>query len=225
MPRISAAQRDRNHASIVSAAAGAFRARGIDAVGIDEVMRATGMTHGGFYNHFASKGALAVEVFDTQFGVALQAVSDLIQAQSDQPGTALAAAVDAYLSQFHRDHVEVGCPSASMVSDAARHGRDVQSSYAAGTRSYLDCFARMITERAAADGVIADPEEVRRLAVTTYAELVGAMTLARAVADVDPELSDELLETSREHLRRIRTPEGPATSATASPPTGLDYTR
>src|SRR4051794_12317099 len=62
VPRISQEQKQRNRERIVAAAGRGFRARGIDGVGIDEVMKTAGMTHGGFYNHFSSKDDLALEV-------------------------------------------------------------------------------------------------------------------------------------------------------------------
>lgn len=200
MPRITAAQRARNHESIVAAAGNAFRARGVDAVGIDEVMRSSGLTHGGFYNHFASKQALAAEVFQTEFDEALLRVSELIDEHSEKPETALAAAIAGYLSTFHRDHPEVGCPSAAMVADAARHGCEMQTRYAAGVDGYLERIARMITDAARADGKMLEPAQARRRAMAVFAEMVGTMLLARAVVAADPALSDELLETNRRHL-------------------------
>ncbi|MEU1450398.1 TetR/AcrR family transcriptional regulator, partial [Streptomyces mirabilis] len=62
MPRITKQDKARNRQNILEAASRMFRSQGIDAVGIAELMKEAGLTHGGFYNHFASKNDLVVEV-------------------------------------------------------------------------------------------------------------------------------------------------------------------
>ena len=69
MPRISKQEKERNRRRIVDSASAQFRVKGVDGTGIEEVMRAAGMTHGGFYNHFGSKDDLAVEVYRDAFSV------------------------------------------------------------------------------------------------------------------------------------------------------------
>ncbi|MEU6546755.1 TetR/AcrR family transcriptional regulator [Streptomyces sp. NPDC046859] len=196
MPRITKEEKARNRQNIVEAAGRMFRAQGIDAVGIADLMKEAGLTHGGFYNHFASKDELAAEVcnasFATSLGVLAQAVED-----GDAPaGSALRRMVDDYLSAGHRDAQDGGCPSASLVIDAGRHDEAIQRSYAAGVEGYLTGFAAELAREH--DGDLA-PQEARDQAVLLLSRLVGAMVLARAVRDVEPALSDEILRTCRAH--------------------------
>ena len=55
MPRMSEAEKQKSHRRILDAAARLFRERGIEATSVADVMKAAGMTHGGFYRHFDSK--------------------------------------------------------------------------------------------------------------------------------------------------------------------------
>jgi TetR/AcrR family transcriptional repressor of nem operon len=104
--------------------------------------------------------------------------------------------VDDYLSAGHRDAQDGGCPSASLVVDAGRHSDTIQSAYAAGVDGYLTGFAAEFTREH--EGEITS-QEARDRAVLLLSRLVGAMTLARAVHQVRPELSDEILRTCRAH--------------------------
>ncbi len=114
--------RDEDCKRIVAAAGQGFRARGIDGVGIDELMKTAGMTHGGFYNHFSSKEDLALEVLNQGFTDSLGSVDALIRAHPRSSRAALNAIIDSYLSTYHRDHPEEGCASAALAADAGRHG-------------------------------------------------------------------------------------------------------
>ena len=63
MPRVSAAEKQKSHERILDAAARLIRERGIEATSVADVMKAAGLTHGGFYKHFPSKRALVAEAF------------------------------------------------------------------------------------------------------------------------------------------------------------------
>jgi TetR/AcrR family transcriptional repressor of nem operon len=213
MPRISREEKARNRQNIVDAAGRLFRAKGIDAVGIADLMKEAGLTHGGFYNHFASKEELAVEVCGASFERSLGVLDAAVEQGDDSAGTPLRRVVDGYLSAAHRDAPDGGCPSASLVIDAGRHGDTVQGAYALGVEGYLTGFAAELArehrERPACpeqDGELGPehdgdltPQEARERAVLLLSQLVGAMTLARAVRHTQPELSDEILRTCRAH--------------------------
>lgn len=194
MPRITKEEKARNRQNIVEAAGRMFRAQGIDAVGIADLMKEAGLTHGGFYNHFASKDDLAAEVCNASFAASLGVLRQAVEAGDAPTGPPLRRVVEDYLSAEHRDALDGGCPSASLVVDAGRQSEAVQREYAAGVEGYLDGFAAEF----AREGDIT-PEEARERAVLLLSRMIGAMVLARAVRHVGPELSDEILRTCRTH--------------------------
>ena len=199
MPRITKEDKARNRENILEAAGRMFRSQGIDAVGIAELMKEAGLTHGGFYNHFASKNDLVVEVYGASFAASLGSMARMIEDGPHQGGSSLKRVVAGYLSTAHRDAPDGGCPSASLATDAARHGEAVQGAYAEGVEGYLTGFAAEFLREAEEEGHELDPAEARRKAVRLLSEMVGALVLARAVRDVEPELSDEILRTGRSH--------------------------
>jgi TetR/AcrR family transcriptional regulator, transcriptional repressor for nem operon len=103
---------------IVSAAARQFRARGLEAVSVADVMAEAGLTHGGFYAHFASKDDLVAEALREGKGVGAGKLREA--AQAAPPGEALAAVVDTYLSRSHRARRDTGCILAALAPEASR---------------------------------------------------------------------------------------------------------
>ncbi|MFG2323506.1 TetR/AcrR family transcriptional regulator [Streptomyces sp. NPDC048568] len=200
MPRITKEDKARNRENILDAAGRMFRLRGIDAIGIAELMKEAGLTHGGFYNHFASKSELVAEVCGASFAASLGSLARTIEEGPDQSGSPLKRVVDGYLSTAHRDAPNGGCPSASLVTDAGRHSEAVQRAYAEGVEGYLAGFAAEFLREAEEEGRELDPDEARRKAMRLLSEMVGAMMLARAVRHVEPDLSDEILRTGRGNL-------------------------
>ncbi|MFZ4190741.1 TetR/AcrR family transcriptional regulator [Streptomyces pseudogriseolus] len=194
MPRITKEEKARNRQNIVEAAGRMFRAQGIDAVGIADLMKEAGLTHGGFYNHFASKDDLAAEVCNASFAASLGVLRQAVEEGDAPAGPPLRRVVADYLSAEHRDALDGGCPSASLVVDAGRQSEAVQREYAAGVEGYLAGFTAEFAREADTT-----PEEARERAVLLLSRMVGAMVLARAVRHVGPELSDEILRTCRTH--------------------------
>jgi len=185
--KISKQQAAANREQILVIASELFRERGIDNVSIAEVMDVAGFTHGGFYNHFADKGALAREACMAAFERALGAVQEGLAAGLDPY-------VKTYLSAAHRDG-EGGCPIAALATESARHD-ELQPSFADGLASTLELFAEAlrrsgVTGRAAA----------RTRAMRLVSEMVGALTLARAVRSSAPQLSNDLLRASRQAVK------------------------
>ncbi|MEU0186890.1 TetR/AcrR family transcriptional regulator [Streptomyces sp. NPDC006207] len=199
MPRITKEDKARNRQNILDAASRMFRSQGIDAVGIAELMKEAGLTHGGFYNHFASKNDLAVEVYAASYAASLGVMAQAIEDGPDQAGSPLERILAGYLSTAHRDAPDGGCPSASLVTDAGRHSEAVQSAYAEGVEGYLTGFTAEFLREAGDKGHEPDPAEARHRAIRLLSEMVGALMLARAVRHVQPDLSDEILHTGRNH--------------------------
>lgn len=199
MPRISEQDMAQTRQRIVDAASPRFRADGIDAIGIAALMKDAGMTHGGFYNHFASKDALAIAVFEDAFAASLATVARTVD-ESDPDRPSLAETVAAYLSPAHRDRPDGGCPSAALASDAGRHGPEIQAAYAEGVRGYIEGFDAALQLEATERGETLDPDEARRRSITLLTEIVGAIVLSRAIRLAEPDLSDEILAVSRQRV-------------------------
>ena len=181
--KLSKEQAARNREQILTAASRLFRQRGVDNVSVAEVMEAAGFTHGGFYNHFADKGALALEACVTAF---TRSIDEAQQITS----TGVEPYVKGYLSVAHRDGDD-GCPMASLATEAARH-EDLQPAFAEGLANTVELF----TEALQRSGTSQRPA-ARRRALRLVSEMVGALTLARAVRVAEPKLSSELLRASR----------------------------
>jgi TetR/AcrR family transcriptional repressor of nem operon len=197
LPRVSRQQKELNRGRIVSAAGQGFRARGIDGVGIDEVMKTAGMTHGGFYNHFTSKEDLAREVLHQGFTESLAHVAAVIDDHPRSSRAALHALVDTYLSTEHRDHPERGCASAALAADSGRHGITAQQEYQRGLEGYISAFTDLLQASARQTNTKLDVRRAREQAIALFSQMVGAQLIARAVAEADPELSDEVLASNR----------------------------
>lgn len=173
----SRADKAASHERIVKAAAGRIRRDGVEGVGVADLMREAGLTHGGFYRHFGSRDDLVAEAVEA----ALAHGSRRAEAAAQLGGPeALAMTIDAYLSPLHRDKPETGCAVAALPTDIARSTQRARAAYTAQVRRYLDLFAELTPGD--------DPDDPHLI----LAALVGAIALARAVEDSS--LSDEILE-------------------------------
>jgi TetR/AcrR family transcriptional repressor of nem operon len=189
--RYPVGHKERTRRRIVAAAARRFRQRGYHAVGVDEVMKACGLTPGGFYAHFASKRALLTEALEAS-GEEQQQM--LFGGLEDLGGPALLrAVVGRYLSRTHRDAAADGCPLPALAAEAARAGAAPRRSLQRYLRTIVAATAHRVPP---APGL--SPED-RVLA--TAAVLAGGLLLARAVED--DELSERILRASR----RLAVPE------------------
>ncbi|WP_175926874.1 TetR/AcrR family transcriptional regulator [Burkholderia cepacia] len=181
---VSRQQAAENRSAIVAAAERLFRVRGVDAVGLTELMKEAGFTQGGFYNHFKSKDALVAEVMEKA-----------MQDRADSPNAgSLGAQVASYLSAAHRDNVEAGCPLSGFAGDAPRLTDAARACYAHGLATYLDRLERMV----AVEG--GTPAQTRRDAIAVFSQMVGALVLSRAIAGTEPALADEILAAGRDAL-------------------------
>jgi TetR/AcrR family transcriptional repressor of nem operon len=196
--RLTKEQAEQNRRLIVETASRMFRLQGLENVAVADVMKESGFTHGGFYNHFKSKDDLATEAVASAFDHAAKNLfKNLLEdvASGNDPQKALNAILADYLSPAHRDTCTGGCPAAAFPVDAARNGKDVQAAFAAGIESYLEIFAARM------DG---DKREARQRAVALLSGIVGAILLSRAVKEGQPKLSDELLSSARKQICKQR---------------------
>ncbi len=181
--RVTREKAAENRERIIDAASQLFRENGFDGVGIDAIMQEAGLTHGGFYGHFASKDDLAA-----------QALTHALQRGDERQSRCanLRDLVADYLSPRHRDRCAKGCAVAALGADLARQGPSVRHVLTAHVRARLDGLSRLITS--------GSTNTRRKRAIATLAALIGAMTLARAVDD--PALSDEILAATRDVFGR-----------------------
>lgn len=184
--RYSKDHRQETHDRIVFKAGERFRAEGVDAVGLANLMGSLGLTVGGFYSHFESKQALVTETCNDSFGRTNAAFEKLVQ--STPEGKKLFTLVDAYLSQFHRDAPEQGCLASANGAELARHPDETRNAFT----KQLNAWIAVIDAAMKADGLSGDAEGLAAI-------MVGAMTLARAVSD--PALSGSFLESGRRTVR------------------------
>lgn len=199
--KVSKTQAAENRAGIVDAAARLYREKGLDGVGVAEITRDAGLTHGGLYRHFESKDALAREACLRAFEWTITPLDALehtgsAAADTDTPAdisTAdhLRALVHGYLSTSHRDQPGEGCPAAALATDAARAGPAMSEVFAQGVERNIQRFMRVIE---------GESTERRAQTISTLSSMVGALVLARATAAGNPELSEEILQTLREQL-------------------------
>jgi TetR/AcrR family transcriptional repressor of nem operon len=182
-------QAEKTKERVVKIAAAQMRKRGPDGVGVADVMNRAGLTHGGFYAHFASKDDLIAAAVGQMFAEAGDMFRKATEGR-DQP-EALRSYINAYVSASHRDRPERGCAVAALSSDIHRQGRKARAAYDAGISGLVTKVAGLLPERPSVDN--------RQLAVSMIAEMTGAVAAARAVSD--PTLSDEILRSARRSLR------------------------
>lgn len=177
--KVSREQMAENRVRILNASTHLFRDRGFDAVTVSEVMKAAGLTHGGFYGHFASKDDLIA-----------RAVAHALTATNGEGGD-LGAWMDAYLSPHHRDSAATGCPNAALAGLLHNQSPEARAAMTEGQRIQIE----RLTGAIPAEGSLADDAERRTAAIGSWAAMVGAVILSRAISD--PDLSDEVLASTR----------------------------
>jgi TetR/AcrR family transcriptional repressor of nem operon len=174
--RYPAAETAEKHQKILAEASRLFKERGFG-VSVSEIMKATGLTHGPFYNHFDSKEALMAECIAHS---AQAALADLDAAGETPEG--MRAYVQDYLSHEHRDGRAEGCLVAAFAGQTGS-GDGVGASLTTYLKSVIDRFARSFPWRS--------KKNARGDAIRTLASMYGGVVLARAVDD--EVLSEEIL--------------------------------
>ncbi len=195
---MSREQAAENRRAIVAAATQLFRERGVEAVGLIELMKHAGFTQGGFYNHFESKAALVAEVLASAMAEGTAELATNARAPVDESTTALRRYISHYLSQAHRDDIDHGCPVAGFAGDAPRLGAGAQSHYAGGLDDQITILAGLIAESGSL-AVTGERRTLREQAISLHCEMVGALVLSRSVAKATPALSNEILESVQRH--------------------------
>ena len=170
--RVSRAQAAENRERILEVAARLFRERGIDGIGVADLMKSAGLTHGGFYGHFKSKEDLVAQAC----GRAVQKMRDnWIKAIDQDGGDPIHALTDTYLSAKHRENAGRGCTLAALGSEIARQSTAVRHNVTEELKPFIDYLSEIVQGNSASLR--------RERAIALHASLVGAIVIARAVDD------------------------------------------
>lgn len=185
--RVSRAQAEENRRHVIEVAGRLFRERGVDGIGLNDLMAAAGLTRGAFYGQFDSKEALVVEASERALAGNAQRWSAVIAESPEHP---FAAVVAFYLSNRHRQAIGNGCALAALAADAARSGAALGPVFEAGVEAHLGILASLQSEL--------PEEEAQDRAIATLATMVGALLLSRAVGGTS--LSARILDAAAHDL-------------------------
>jgi len=173
--RVSREVAEQNRAKVVAEASALFREHGYDGIGVAALMKAAGMTHGGFYKQFTDKSGLMVEATETALEDNNQKWAEILARDG------LDGLTNWYLSAPHLDARAGGCCYAALAAEAPRQGEAVQATFAEALGKASELLEGEGLDR---------PEALSRIAT-----MVGTLVLARAVGD-DP-LAQELLAAAK----------------------------
>jgi TetR/AcrR family transcriptional repressor of nem operon len=183
----SKADKDESHDRIVQVAAARFRESGVDGVGVADLMKDAGLTHGGFYRHFESRDDLVAEAIER----ALADGGRVVEAIATSKQASWARLVDGYLSAAHRDGLAASCAVTTLAGDVARSSDRARTAYTRTVDMYLELMTKLIAGE--------KDKSKRTNAITALATLVGAVSMARAVND--EKLSREILKSAADELK------------------------
>ncbi len=174
------------HARIVKKASVRLRERGAHGIGVADLMKEAGLTHGGFYAHFDSREALLIEAFAYAMDRGTERWRKL--AEQTPPGKRLAAVVDSYLTTVHRDDPGGGCTIPTLGAEIARESPKTRKAFAARVEQMIDMLAAQIPQ--------VPRRAARKQAMAVLATMMGTLVLARIAGN--GEVSDEILGAGRE---------------------------
>jgi len=187
---LSTEHKARTREQIVSAAAGLMRRHGPSGIGVAQVMKQAGLTHGGFYAHFASKDELVAEAFEA---AVVESGHNLTVGLEDlEPAEQLRHYVGRYLSRAHRDNPGEGCPLTALGSELSRGGPSARQGFEHGMRQLMEGFAKVLPATPEDGSTIADDDD---RVLNLMSTMVGGLMLSRAVEDQT--FSDHILRTTR----------------------------
>ncbi|WP_128925138.1 TetR/AcrR family transcriptional regulator [Bradyrhizobium guangxiense] len=184
--RYSREHKQETHDRIVRKASTRLREKGAHGVGVADLMKEAGLTHGGFYAHFDSREALMIEAF----GYAMDRSMEHWRKITDEvsPEKRLALIAEAYLSALHRDNPGHGCSIPALGAEIARESPKARKAFAGKLDEMIELLADFIPNM--------PRKAARKQAIATLATMAGTMLLARVAGS--SELSDEVLKAGRD---------------------------
>lgn len=182
--------KERTRQRILDEAAAIMRVVGTEGIGVAALMKRVGLTHGGFYAHFASRDDLVSNVIDRMFIETRQRLNGL--STLPEGADRLSFLIDRYLAAEARKTPEHNCPMPSLAGEARRLPQEARDRFTLGIEEMHGMIARSLKAM--------DHAEPDSLASSVQAELIGAMALARAIQD--DELAEKKLADSRTQLKQ-----------------------
>lgn len=178
------------HRKIVKDASERVRAEGLNGAAVSTVMRDAGLTHGGFYKHFASKDGLLIESLKEGFR---EIIDTLVHAADESPpGEAWKEIVKTYLRPEMCERPEHGCPLAALAPELARVDRRMKPQIVAELVNYKNRMVPLMPGRRTIDK--------ERAFFAIFSTMVGAIEIARLLPD--PAIQEKVLGSARDFLLR-----------------------
>jgi TetR/AcrR family transcriptional regulator, transcriptional repressor for nem operon len=196
--RYSKEHKQETHARIVKKASVRLREKGAHGIGVADLMKDAGLTHGGFYAHFDSREALVIEAFAYAMDRSTERWRKL--AETTPPEKRMATIVESYLTPLHRDDPGHGCAVTALGAEIARESPRTRKAFAAKLEQMVDMLAEQLPD--------VPRKAARKQALATLSTMVGTLVLARIAGS--GELSDEILGAGREAALGRVTPSKPA---------------
>jgi TetR/AcrR family transcriptional repressor of nem operon len=192
------------HTRIVKKAAVRLREKGAHGIGVADLMKDAGLTHGGFYAHFDSREALVIEAFSYAMDRSTERWRNL--AEQTPKEERLAKIVESYLTPIHRDDPGHGCAVPALGAEIARESPKTRKAFAARLEQMIDMLAEQIPDLA--------PKDARQQAMAALATMMGTLVLARIAGQ--GEFSDEILAAGRDAVLDRATVPGPRVNKAGS---------
>ena len=184
--RYSREHKQETHARIVRKASVRLREKGAHGIGVADLMKEAGLTHGGFYAHFDSREALVVEAFAYAMDRSTERWRKV--AEQTPPDKRLATIVENYLTPVHRDDPGNGCAVPALGAEIARESLKTRKAFAAKLEQMIDMMADQVPD--------VPPKAARKQAMATLATMIGTLVLSRIAGT--GEFSGEILGAGRE---------------------------
>jgi TetR/AcrR family transcriptional regulator, transcriptional repressor for nem operon len=192
------------HARIVKRASVRLREKGAHGIGVADLMKDAGLTHGGFYAHFDSREALVIEAFAHAMDRSTERWRKI--GETTPPDKRLAMIVDSYLTPVHRDDPGHGCAIPTLGAEIARESPKTRKAFAAKLDQMIDMMADQISD--------VSRKAARKQATSAIATMMGTLVMARVAGT--GEFSEEILAAGREAvLGRAVAPKRPARKPTS----------
>jgi TetR/AcrR family transcriptional regulator, transcriptional repressor for nem operon len=204
--RYSREHKDQTHARIVKKASVKLREKGAHGIGVADLMKDAGLTHGGFYAHFDSREALVIEAFSHAMDRSTERWRKL---SAETPvEKRLSKIVNTYLAPVHRDDPGHGCAVPALAAEIARESVKTRRVFSGRMEQLIDMLAEQF------HGV--PPKAARKQAVAALATMMGSVVMARVAGN--SELSEEILKSGRDAVLDRAGPvtKKPAKKATTS---------
>jgi TetR/AcrR family transcriptional repressor of nem operon len=195
--RISKEKAAENRAALIRAASKLFRERGIDGVGVAEISKEAGLTHGALYAHFRSKEELALEALS--YGLdqtASRMYSTTINGMPD-----LGSYLDDYLALDALYDYASRCPMSAAASEIGRQDKAISARFAEGYMVMVRAFERQIADNEPGSDALAR-------AMVVVATMIGSIAIARGTAKGNPQVSEQVLKAARAKIDELMLVQG-----------------